>query len=155
MFFAFAYVALAMQQTPVSFMTFDRTPSFAPATTVEVGRLHNGGESDYWFRRTENVDANEVVSWTDTRRCPNARSVLLAVEQLELPATMVPFLNSDHILVSADGVGYHLQAYSQYAGHSMGSVDVTSNAETPLAEWVEESLQTLEPCWSNDSPRAN
>jgi hypothetical protein len=51
-----------------------------------------------------------------------------------------------------DGIEYRLKAPASYAG-APGTVEITSNIGTPLANWVEASLVALEPCWKDTMPK--
>ena len=86
-------------------------------------------------------------------RCPAARSVLASAVQLEMPRIGIIGLEDDSILVTADGVRYRLNAEAAYPGQSLYDIEINSNLNTPLARWVDQSLLTLEPCWSRERTR--
>ena len=135
-------------------MTFSRSPAFdRRVVIVEVGTLKRADEIGYWFKRTVRTSNSKAVWWTDTTRCGDARSILVAVRRLEMPRVEVPFLEKDEIIITADGVGYGLQARGEYPGTSAHPLEVYSNEGTPLASWVNQSLRTLEACWSTERPK--
>ncbi|MCT2399075.1 hypothetical protein [Novosphingobium mangrovi (ex Huang et al. 2023)] len=129
-------------------LIFDRSPAREHSSeTIEVGTLHDDEDFSYEFRRTVRNEHGEVVYWTDTRRCPQALDVLISAEKLESPAVSIPFLLGKDLIVTADGTGYHLKADAQYPEHGLGTIEFNSNSGTPLAQWVDDSLARLEPCW--------
>jgi hypothetical protein len=136
------------------FMTFSRSPAFDPRKVkIEVGLLRGERETQYSFKRTVGTRSAKAVWWTDTRRCPAARLVLHAATRLEMPGIFVLGLKSDEVIVTADGIGYELQAGLAYSNRPAGKIRFNSNVDTPLAHWVDESLRTLEPCWTKEPPK--
>jgi hypothetical protein len=134
-------------------LSFRREPSFHEPLVVEVGTLHTKGPTAYWFKLTTDKGDGKTIQWTDTDRCPAARSVLRAVRNLEMPPATVPFLDNDDVVVTADGIIYELQGDAAYGDSSAYGFKISSNTGTPLARWVDESLATLSECWSKDEPR--
>lgn len=136
-------------------LTFTRSPSFSKySVRVEVGTLAVGAQrSSFWFKRViRRVDGAEEVWWTDTVRCPKAREVLRTATQLERPRIGVIGLEDNWLTVTGDGVGYTLKAEAGYPNRSLYDIEFRSNSNTPLARWVDESLDRLEPCWSRRLP---
>lgn len=147
-------LAVSSQFQP--WMTFSRSPAFdRRVVLVEVGTLRNGDALGYWFKRTVRTSTAKAVWWTDTTRCADARNVLIAAQQLKMPRVEVPFLDSDETIITADGVGYGLEASAGYPGGSSYPLKLQSNEGTPLAHWVNQSLRTLQPCWSTKRPRTS
>ncbi|MDE1467316.1 hypothetical protein [Aurantiacibacter sp. D1-12] len=141
----------------VPFMTFTRSPSqVGDDVSVEVGVLRGEGRLQFWFRKIVERDGEGDILWTDTQRCPAARDAVVASTQIAPPRVLVPGIPvrpDGSIILSMDGVEYSLRSsahYDSYGGHELY---FTSNVDTPLANWVEGSLATLEECWSEDAPQ--
>jgi len=150
-------LAGASLQRPDPWLTFSKAPAFdRRVTTVEVGTLNASPEWHYWFRRTVRSGNEAEVWWTDTARCPAARSILVEAETLPSPTVDIPGVKrpgeSDDISVVADGVGYSIESWATYGKQAANHLRFTSNVNTPLAAWIEESLGKLEPCWSKNLP---
>lgn len=110
---------LASAITPLEpWLSFRREPSFQQPAVVEVGTLHADGPTAYWFKLTTHTGDGKTIQWTDTNRCPAARSVLRAVRNLEMPHATVPFLDNDDVVVTADGVFYELLGDAAYGDSS-------------------------------------
>lgn len=140
---------LLASATPFSpWMSFERSPSFKGSVVIDVGTKQVDDIIYYEFRRIVQSGRGEEISWTDTKRCPQARQVLVSATRLDTPAVSVPFLTDDYIAVTADGVGYRLKASAQYENSGLGEIEFSSNSGTPLARWVDQSLSALESCWT-------
>lgn len=144
--------AAALQLYP--WLSFMREPSFHQPIAVEIGtlRLKTTGPNEYWFKETVTIGDEKIIWWTDTVRCPAGLSVLRNVRELQMPRVDVPFLDNDEIIVTADGIHYELSGDAAYDGRSAGGFMISSNVGTPLAKWVDESIETLSPCWSKEEP---
>lgn len=135
-------------------MTFTRSPSFDPRPVkIEIGHLRGGETFHYWFKRTVGRKSAPATWWTDTTRCPAARSIVSQAVRLERPNIFVVGVNSASTLVTADGVEYGVETEAAYPGSSVGTIKFSTNFDTPLARWVDESLRTLEPCWTRERPK--
>lgn len=147
-------LAASTQQLNDPFLTFSRSPSRnAHTITVEVGLVQSQGRTEYWLKRTFTQSKAKSIWWTDTKRCPAARSLLRAVRKLEMPRVSVPLLESDYLIITADGVMYRLKGSAEYPDTADYAFEIGSNSGTPLARWVDESLRTVDPCWSKDRPQ--
>lgn len=132
-------------------MTFDRSPSFFhEPVTVSVATLRVGDRFYYEFKRAVGRENGDQISWTDTKRCPQATEVLIAATHLERPAVSVPFLLGNDLVLTSDGTEYHLKADAQYGEHGLGDIEFSSNVGTPLANWIDDSLKALESCWKSN-----
>lgn len=55
---------------------------------------------------------------------------------------------------AADGADYQLwSAWAHYQDTHTGSITMTSNIGSPMAEWVDRTLRALEPCWTEARER--
>jgi hypothetical protein len=70
-----------------------------------------------------------------------------------MPRVSVLGLENDEIIITGDGVRYRLVASAEYPGKSAYDFEIQSNSDTPLARWVDNSLRSLEPCWTTTPPR--
>jgi len=142
--------AAALQFQPL--LSFRRSPSFDQPISVEIGLLKTEGRAAYWFKKTAIEGDKTSVWWTDTERCPAARSALRKIRNLQMPRVNVPFLDDNEIRATADGVIYELWGNANYRSGSAYEFKLASNTGTPLADWVDESLETLSHCWSKEEP---
>jgi hypothetical protein len=90
--------------------------------------------------------------WTDTNECPAAKLVLSKAQSLTMPQVYIPFLKSTDMRVTLDGTTYQISGLAKYPGATADEVSFSSNADTPLAKWVDESLKALLRCWSRSRP---
>lgn len=146
---------MASAFTADPWMTLSRSPSFQHGVTVEIGTLETATSREYWFKRTAGTEDGPLISWTDTTRCPAARSLLGQVRKLKMPRVSVPWFESDEMIVTADGTHYELSGEAAYGSSSAYDFKIASNLGTPLAAWIDNSLRILEPCWSKEEPRTS
>ena len=118
---------------------------------VEVGTLgHGRGETHYWLRRTVREGGRETVSWTDTRICPAARSVLAGMSAIGMNAA--PHGSGEGAAIILHGVHYALRAPAR-SGAQHGEMIVRSNVDSPLSRWGAASFSSLRSCWTQDTPQ--
>lgn len=143
---------------PVPFLTFTRSATGLATTQIEVGVLPGSNQGQYWFRRVDTGRNGILISWTDTQSCAGSReSVVVAATQVAPPEVAVPGIpvtEDGSVILTLDGVQYSLESRSHYDGNISSSLSFTSNAGTPLANYVEDSIAALETCWSDDMPEA-
>lgn len=135
------------------FLTFWVLPwPGARSTTVEIGYFSHpdSQKTYYWIRRTTKTKDGTVIDWADTHSCPNAEAAIAKAAKITPPSIRVPFQPIDGVesfLVVGDGVHYEIKARAHYAGTLGSDIQFSSNFDTPLAEWVDETLEILRPCW--------
>jgi hypothetical protein len=143
--------AAAIQSTPS--LTFTRWPSSPePTEIIEVYRSPEKAKASYFFKRTMIDRKVRSEWWTDTIECPAAEKVLLKAQSLPMPQVYIPFLTSKIMRVIHDGTTYQIKGLAKYPGATADEVAFSSNADTPLAKWVDESLKALSHCWSRSRP---
>jgi hypothetical protein len=118
---------------------------------VEIGTAQTTGRPVvYWFRRMTRVQGKESgVIQIDTRSCPKLTEALRSLQELSAPHAVVPFLDSDDVIVTADGVRYSLTVPAAYRNASSDDMTLQSNEGTPLADWIKQTLATLQVCSSS------
>jgi len=134
-------------------LTFSTTPSFDPrVTTIEVGTLSGPPKWDYWFRRIVASRSGKArqVWWTDTKRCPVAKSILWEAAKVSPPR--LDFPETEEISITGDGTTYKVSGMAYYPNGTAYEMSFSSNSRTSLANWVDESLRKLDSCWSKDRP---
>jgi hypothetical protein len=156
MFVALGAMLVAASAGPDPYLTFSRSPAFDHRVTiVDIGSLEGSGDEwGYWFRRSVKLGKATSTWWTDSKRCPAARWVVEHAIKVPSPQLLVPGVKDPSYgdpIITADGVGYTVQSMGHYGGR-VSDLSFNSNVDTPLAEWVDESLRRLEPCWSKDRP---
>ena len=137
------------------FLTFSRDAAFGQSSMrVEV---RNGFLADqarqYWIQRTTKTGRVTAIDWADTISCPDARAAIDRVTEITPPRIRVPgqpMSENDAFVIITDGIGYEINASAHYAGQVGSDIRFSSNIGTPLAEWVEESLDILAKCWRKD-----
>ena len=156
MLHAAAALFAAAYQLPDRWLTFSRAPAFdRRITIVEVGTVSdNPAERHYWFKRTVRKGRATQVWFADTMRCPAARWVVDEVKDVAPPQITFPGdpSTADEIIVTADGASYVIEVSARYGKNIGSDIRFTSNVHTPLADWADESLRRLDPCWSKVVP---
>lgn len=157
-------IVLSLAAAGSAAIDFDLLPTWAEfgidasrsrsSRLVEIGTIpRSAGETGlaYWLRLTErSADGTEQVRYTDTRACAAASSVIAAMEELQVPSGRAPH-NSQVRFLTLDGAHYTLRMPVDL-GEGRGEVSLSSNIDTPLAAFVDESLVRLEKCWSVTPP---
>jgi hypothetical protein len=101
----------------------------------------------YSFKRTtKTLGENARIDQVDTRTCPRLLTALRDLRALPAPQPSPPFLDSDEITVTADGVSYSLTVPAAYGDNSPDDMTLKSNTGTPLASWIEQTLASFEEC---------
>ena len=97
------------------------------------------------------------VDWAVSHDCPALEPLLVRLEELEAPRINVPVLGRpDPRFITADGVSYTLHAsWTVWNEHLSGALQMGSNVETPLAQWVEAARSELQGCWRDSEPVAD
>lgn len=130
---------------------FSRSPALKrEKTTVEIGTLgfdRARGELRFWLRRTVSRHGKEQVMWADSGTCPALRAALAAMRDLPVSRFAPPGFSRGRSIIM-DGIGYSLRSYSDE-----GSLTMNTNVGTPLASWVDNTLQALSPCWTATIPK--
>ncbi len=114
--------------------------------TVSIGTANRGRDDVFHYRLRyvrRTLGAPPVIRWADSRSCPAIRIMLQDMARLTMP-TPVPYgVSSETAPITLDGTGYSLTAPSSFGG----TVTIDSNVQTPLAQWVDRSLEQLASCW--------
>lgn len=142
---------------PVPFLTVTRGVNGPGETQLEIGVLRAERGNHYWLRRVNRKAGRTSVNWTDTHRCAAARDVVQAASGLEPPRVEIPGIPvtpDGSITLTLDGVQYSFESGAHYDGNGSSRIRFTSNVGTPLARFVESSLEALEACWSDEAPDA-
>ena len=124
--------------------------------TVEmsIGTLEGeAGPQVYWVRRTLSGPNRQTATiTTDTRRCAGILPVLKALNTLPTPRIDTPLRETvdkggvTNVTVIADGVGYSLHVPADYGRRAGDGLTITSNVDTPLADWVERLQTAVRAC---------
>lgn len=152
-------LAASVSSGVAPFLTFSKAPAFGPSrTTVEIGQLVGPvpvRERNYWLRRTVQTGEKLIIDWTDTKRCPAATAAIRQAATISPPQIWVPgveVLPDGRVIVTGDGTAYEITVGAHYDGNVSSDIHFTSSDGSPLADWIEESLSILEPCWSKVPP---
>lgn len=152
-----ALAAIAAIAEPVSaqepLVTFEKSPALdLEGVKVEVSILRppNSGPLQYAFKQTivgRNGEKRGQPYYTDTLYCPQALRALQQLSDLPGPQPgLVGLEKNPPKEIIVDGTGYRLSVATALP-YLQGHMTLSSNIGTPLAQWVDEALKTLEPCW--------
>ena len=113
---------------------------------VEIGFVHGtGDEPVYWIRRRiQRPRQKPQTSRVDTQSCPQMLTALKSLHDLPMPRANLLFLDPTYLI--ADGTGYSLTIPAAYPSSPPGELTLNSNVGTPLADWIEDALATLDSC---------
>lgn len=145
------YVSAALALAPVegSFATFSSHHARSDLQVdVTIGTKAADDRSvTYWVSRVvRRRGSSDRTSETDSQSCPVILTLLRSLRDLPLPRPSVPLLDTDTIIVTADGVDYRLIVPASYDNGMGGQVTLQSNVGTPLADWVEQANDELDKC---------
>jgi hypothetical protein len=96
--------------------------------------------------------------WARSEDCPALEPALAALEQVSLPVVDVPGVGEDWkpkgLAVAADRASYRLWSSSLRHGDARQweELDLKGAFNSPLADWMDETLATLKPCWKPLGP---
>jgi hypothetical protein len=152
-----ALAAVAAQAEPVWILpplaTFEKNPLlYGDRVRVEVEILPSpkAGPRQYTFKRVfvgRNGEDEGQPYYTDTIYCPLALRSLQQLTDLPGPQPGIEGMEKGPAEGSIrDGVAYRLSVATT-PPYSFGDMTLRSNTGTPLAQWVDEALKTLKPCW--------
>jgi hypothetical protein len=147
-------------ELPRPWLTFTREPVLERnLTTIDVGPLQNAQrERIFLFVRSVGHGDNIQISWADTKTCPAAMWVVEEAINVPPPRIHVPGVKDPtagkELTLTMDGVAYSLSSGARYGSGISSTIRMTSNWGTPLANWVDESLRRLQPCWKNAPPQS-
>lgn len=119
---------------------------------VEVDPASRDGHHAWMAKRVEQGRKEpEQSTWTDSDTCPAMMPAFAKLQSIE-PFTIVPpGLPGDHKApVIVDGAVFEIRSQQGYWAHAHqnGEITLSGNYGTPVADWVEETMKVLAPCWS-------
>lgn len=131
--------------------------------TVHVGLFYSEGpkptaDQDVWFYASFQDKAwTDPIRfrWTDGASCPAALKLLKEVQNIEMPTPVLPIRDGKEsdLDIMVDGRDYSLDVNaSSVNGMASGAMHMESNTDTDLAQWVDQMIDTLKPCWSTKVP---
>lgn len=137
---------------------FSRAPALkGTSETVDVAIIAMPPRSNvavYAMRITRRrFQQADTTGWADSRSCPAMLPALKAMRALAVPHPTVPGMEQRPGSIMVDGIGYRLWTQARFDGGGEGRLDFDSNVGTPLAAWVDKSLDAVSRCWSAVEPR--
>jgi len=98
-----------------------------------------------------------TTEWANETDCPTLVQALATVEELPAPQIDVPGVGREGAdqTISSDGVVYSLTSTWAVWQDNLkvgNSISLSSNRDTPLADWAEAMSEALVPCWGSDQP---
>ncbi len=133
----------------------------APAPHWDVLTFYEVGPDQWAIRRASGDRTGPTgVLWAASPGCPDFLGALSRLEQIEAPlidAPLVGWEHGDRIVVTADGIGYWLLARSFQNENvtTWSHLELGGNTGSSIGAWVEETMETLEPCWSETPPSSD
>ncbi|HEX8570999.1 MAG TPA: hypothetical protein VF699_13905 [Caulobacteraceae bacterium] len=135
-------------------------------TEYDRTRVHPDGRPSAWWiaRRTSGSDLRKEVAvvWADSRRCPELSAALYTMTELAAPRVqvdgMAPHFTQPHPprmpWPTFDGTTYTIWSErGLQPGFRPGAVEMSSNGGI-IAQWGEETVKALAPCWRSEPPAA-
>ncbi|RVT93765.1 hypothetical protein [Sphingomonas crocodyli] len=124
--------------------------------TVTIGRFDEKGtkRSIHWFRFQEDVRVQKDKArtlWADSRNCPAVRTALDALSDVRFGVQAPPDRNDGPVVIQLDGVGYTFENRLAF-GPGKEIVSIYARERSPLAIWIDATLDGLKPCWSETAP---
>ena len=136
---------------PSSWAQFSRSRSLIFVTEdVDIALAERGSNTTYRYRlRLTRRTLNGVpqVRYADSVKCPAIQNVITSMKSLKMPAP-APYgwWDGPGRVIMEDGIRYSLSAP---ASDINGEMTISANMGSPLAAWVDSSLNKLELCWTN------
>ena len=151
------YGAIAQVDAPFelpagSFLIRPDSSRALPSVEVDVVLVIRTGNIRHYRldRRVTDPNGTITATFADSRTCPAVMVQMAKVETLPMPTFVAP--GSDRL--STVPILIHATRYSlAMRGHDMESnttsdIELRAQSGSPLAEWSEETLEALKPCWS-------
>jgi hypothetical protein len=143
-----ALIAVSLAPIAGEWAQFSRTTSYS-TQTVQIARVERFSPEQPLHELRLTTTSREGVTRTqsaDTTKCPAALTVIASMRGLTMPSPAPPMMEDTGAprLVPSDAAGYHLSVPSSLG---LGRIELTSSIATPLARWVDRSLEKLGRCW--------
>ncbi|TZG29132.1 hypothetical protein [Sphingomonas montanisoli] len=128
--------------------------AFGMGPTVTIGFFYEKGtkRAVHWFRLQEDVNIQKDKArtlWADVRTCPAARKSIDALAKVSVQLPTPP--DTMPRMITIDEGAYTFENWLVFSpGGETLSVSVRRG--TPLANWIDSTLTTLKPCWSETAP---
>lgn len=145
--------ATPQSELPRQWAQFSRAGQLNHITeTIEVATGDRGQDNAfrYILRRTKRtLNGDSQIAWADSATCPEVRSVIASMRDIPVPSLAPYGLPGEARSITMDGTLYSLAAPSS---DNMGKIAISSNVGSPLASWVDASLEQLASCWTATAP---
>ncbi|HLY58281.1 MAG TPA: hypothetical protein VKS60_22155 [Stellaceae bacterium] len=143
--------------------TIDRAMFLTPdEAKVEIAHAESysdaGPRVDFWIAERVATDRRKVPhrSWADSRDCEPFVQVLKRFGGMEPMKPKPPIITgpvSQTAVVAAETGIYTLDVEGRYSSvPAFGHLHYETSSGTPLASWIDEALEALEPCWKAVPP---
>ena len=126
---------------------FSRAGSFDGSVAIEVSRTFGQPMILHFRRELAKRGGPAQIDHADSASCPGSAAALAAAEKLPMPIPDVPGFGAESTTIIMDGANYRLEAYGVHRDGQSGRLSIESNVGSPLALWMDEMFETLEPCW--------
>lgn len=137
-------------------LMFSRDPQLRGVREeVQIGLLDYDAKtkgSTIWAQHSSKSRNGMVITrWTESRTCPALIESMQILRSLEMPRPDPPGIPALASEITVDGVSYNLEGYGAF-GAASARYALSSNLGTPLALWIDATLENLQPCWVNLKP---
>ncbi len=124
---------------------------------VEVDSASRDGHPVWVAKRVEQSRKQpNRTTWTDSYDCPAMMPAFAKLQSIEPFTIAPPGLPGDRDApVIMDGPIYQVHAPGYWGhAHRDGQIELSGADGTPVANWVEETMEVMAPCWKPQRPGA-
>jgi hypothetical protein len=144
--------ARAPEQHAFSFSKWER-PIAGHILTVDVDTVEIHGRGVWMARLTNQAkQGGKQTSWADSGSCPAMMPAFASLQAIEPFTITPPGIPGKASVVIMDGDNYEVHASGYWPLASRNGEIVLSSNTGPVAQWVDETLKVLAPCWRKQRP---
>jgi hypothetical protein len=144
----------ARSQGSLGFSALSFTKQERRLTGADFTVTVDGGSAQNWIAKLSQRrrGQQEQTMWAESRSCPAMMTVFAKLQLIEPFKIVPPGVRGGASVVVLDGNSYEIHAMGYWPkGDRNGEIVLSSN-DGPVMDWVEDALQVLAPCWSNQRP---
>lgn len=116
---------------------------------VDLDNVERNNRGIWLATRTDRVKGQpDRTSWADSETCPAMLPALARLQRVEPFRIVPPGVREGPSQIVLDGDAYEVQALGYWPHSHQGGITLSGNDGTPVADWVEDTMKALAPCWS-------
>ncbi len=145
-----ASASAAQDRAALSFSKWQRR---LPSPTFTVTVDWPTGNQAWVARLVERTRGQpDKTRWTDSDSCPSMMPAFARLQQIEPFKIVPPGVRGGASELMIDGNHYQVHAHGFWPqADQNGEIELSSNGG-PVADWVEDALKVLAPCWRDQPP---